>query len=309
VLVLLESVRNLLWRHPPPVAARAPAREAAERPLSLVPDAALAEDDDPIWPSARISVAEALWGEGYLFPGGEFETLNLAKPMGLSDAASLLLLGAGTGGSARSIAKAFGVWVSGFEANAHLAAVATERGVRAGMGRRALVETWEPDAPKFPLHYYHHGMALEPLHGAKPEPILAAVSLALKPGGNLVLVELVADTRLDPADPVVAAWARLDHRHAEVPSELAITRMLGRLGFDVRIVEDVSRRHLQYAIRGWSTAVRGMQASKPSLRQVAVVVHEAEVWLARFKLMRAGKLRLVRWHAIGSGGGVPRAIE
>jgi SAM-dependent methyltransferase len=306
-VLLLESVRNLLWRHSPPVAVPAPVPVAAQQPASLVPDAALAEDDDPIWPSARISVAEALWGEGYLFPGGEFETLNLAKPMGLTDAASLLVLGAGTGGSARSIAKAFGVWVSGFEANAHLAAIATERGVRAGMGRRALVETWDPDAPKFPLHYYHHGMALEPLHGAKPEPVLAAVSLALKPGGNLVLVELVADLPLDPADAAVVAWSRLDHRPIEVPSELAITRTLGRLGFDVRIVEDVSRRHLQYAIRGWSTAVRGMQRSKPSLRQVAVVVREAELWLSRFKLMRAGKLRLVRWHAIGSGGIGPPA--
>jgi len=106
---------------------------------------------------------------------------------------------------------------------------------------------------------------------------------------------------------MVATWARLDHRPAVVPSELAITRMLGRLGFDVRIVEDISRRHLQYAIGGWRTAVRGMQETKPSLRQVAVVVREAELWLSRFRLMRAGKLRLVRWHAIGSGGVVPPA--
>ena len=139
------------------------------------------------------------------------------------------------------------------------------------------------------------------------EPVLAAVAQAVKPGGHLVLVELVADTRLDPADPMVATWARLDHRPAVVPSELAVTRMLGRLGFDVRIVEDISRRHLQYAIDGWHTAVHGMQESKPSLRQVAVVVREAELWLSRFRLMRAGTLRLVRWHAIGRGGVGPPA--
>jgi hypothetical protein len=32
------------------------------------------------------------------------------------------------------------------------------------------------------------------------------------------------------------------------------------------------------------------------------VIREAERWLARCRLMRAGKLRLVRWHAIGRGG-------
>ena len=137
-------------------------------PTLLAPEIATSvEDDDPVWPSARIGIAEALWGEGFLCPGGAAETLRLAKPMGLSAASSLLLLGAGSGGSIRSIATSLGVWVSGFEANPRLAALANERSIRAGLGRRAQVETWDPVAPKFPSHYYHHGMALEPLHGAQ----------------------------------------------------------------------------------------------------------------------------------------------
>ena len=54
------------------------------------------------WPQARIAVAESLWGEGFLFPGGEEETLRLVKPLGLSAAAGLLLVGAGAGGPARA---------------------------------------------------------------------------------------------------------------------------------------------------------------------------------------------------------------
>jgi len=34
---------------------------------------------------------------------------------------------------------------------------------------------------------------------------------------------------------------------------------------------------------------------------VAVVVREAELWMARIRLLRTGRLRLVRWHAIGRG--------
>jgi cyclopropane fatty-acyl-phospholipid synthase-like methyltransferase len=212
------------------------------------------------------------------------------------------VLGAGTGGSTRAIATNLGVWVSGFECNARLAGLANERSVRAGLGRRAQVATWDPRAPKFPLHYYHHGMALEPLRGAKPEPTLAALSLALKPGGQLVLVELVADQKLDPSDPTVAAWLRLDHRPPQVPSELSVTRVLGRLGFDVRIVEDLSRRHMHQSVTGWRAAVQSMEETRPALRELALVVKEAELWLARYRLMRAGRLRLVRWHAIGRGG-------
>jgi cyclopropane fatty-acyl-phospholipid synthase-like methyltransferase len=295
--MLLDTVRKLLGWH-----AAAIESPFAVPPTLLAPEIALADDDDPVWPSARIGIAEALWGEGFLCPGGAAETLRLAKPMGLSAASSLLLLGAGSGGSTRSIATSLGVWVSGFEANPRLAALANERSIRAGLGKRAQVETWDPGVPKFPLHYYHHGMALEPLHGARPEPTLAALSLALKPGGQLVLVELVADLKLDAADPTVTAWARLDHRPPEVPGELTISRVLGRLGFDVRIVEDVSRRHMQQSVAGWHTAVQAMEDTRPTLHELALIVREAELWLARYRLMRAGKLRLVRWHAIGRGG-------
>jgi cyclopropane fatty-acyl-phospholipid synthase-like methyltransferase len=296
--MLLDGVRNLLGLHAHVVQVAKPV--AAPAP-SLVPDAALAEDDDPVWSSARISVAEALWGEGFLFPGGAAEIVRLAKPFGLSDASSLLLVGAGSGGAPRHIAAEFGVWVSGYVANARLAELANERSQHAGLGRRAQVEVWDPLAPKFPPRYFHHGMAIEPLRGTPAAPLLAAIATAMKPGGNFALVEIVADAPLDLADPAVASWLRLDGRAAEVPAELAITSTMGRLGFDVRIVEDVSRRHMQQAMQGWHDAVQAMAGAHPTLRQIAVVVREAELWLARFRLMRAGRLRLVRWHAIGSG--------
>lgn len=295
--LLPESLWNLLgWRQPP---AR-PMLPVAEPTEAVTPDTALAEDDDPIWPTARVGVVEGLWGEGFLFPGGAAEVLRLAKPLGLSAASSLLLIGAGTGGPPRCISEGFGVWVTGYEANARLAELANERSQRAGLGRRAQVELWDPLEPKFPRRYFHHGMVIEALRAAAPEQLLGAASKALKPGGQLVLLEIVSDLPLDQADPVVTAWARLDHRSSRVPSELEITEMLGRLGFDVRIVEDLSRRDMQNAIQGWRSAVQAMASKRPTARQLAVVLREAELWLARLRLMRARKLRLVRWHAIAS---------
>ncbi len=294
--MLLGSLRNLIWWRPSVTAASHVATK-----LLPVPAAALAEDDDPVWPSVRISVAERLWGEGFLFPGGDEEILRLAKPLGLSAASSMLVVGAGAGGPPRRIASEFGVWVTGYEANPRLVELANERSRRAGLGRRAQVEEWDPDAPKFPRRYFHHGMVIDALRAARPEPLLRAVSLALKPGGQLVLLETVSDLPLDPAEPLVGSWARLDHRGPEVPSELGVTDLLARLGFDVRIVEDVSRRQMHDAVQGWHRAVKSWAEARPPMRQVAVVVREAELWLARFRLMRAGRLRLVRWHAMVRG--------
>jgi cyclopropane fatty-acyl-phospholipid synthase-like methyltransferase len=297
--MLLDSVRKLLGWHAPP--ADAPP-SAAEPKASLVPGRELADDDDPVWPSARVGVAEALWGQGFLFPGGGAEVLRLTAPLGLSAASSLLLIGAGIGGPSRCIAAEFGVWVTGYEANRRLVDLANERSERAGMGRRAQVEIWDTLRPKFPRRYFHHGMAIEMLHGAKPDKVLTAVALALKPGAQFVLLETVADAPLDPADPTVATWARLDHRSADVPSEPEITNLLARRKFDVRIVEDVSRRHMQSAMQGWCIAVEAMASARPAFRQIGMMVHEAELWTARFRLMRDGKLRLARWHAIAGGG-------
>jgi SAM-dependent methyltransferase len=297
--MLLDSVRRLLGRHQPPASVPHPAAEPAPPASVAAPE--IADCEDPVWPSSRIGVVETLWGEGFLFAGGRAEALRLAKPLGLSEASSLLLIGAGTGGAPRCIAEEFGVWVTGYEANARLVILANERSQRAGLGRRAQVEPWDPAAPQFPRQYFHHAMVLEALRGTAPEPLLEAVARAVKPGGQLVLLETVADRPLDPADPTVATWLRIDHRPVNVPSELAMMEVLRRLRFDVRIAEDVSRREMREAIDGWRLAVQAMAETRPAPRKVAAVLREAELWLARFRLMRAGKLRLVRWHALAPG--------
>jgi hypothetical protein len=70
-MLLLDDVLNLFRWHAARVEPLTPSGASSQQ---RVPDAALADDDDPSWPSARISVVEALWGEGFLFPGGAAET-------------------------------------------------------------------------------------------------------------------------------------------------------------------------------------------------------------------------------------------
>ena len=156
-------------------------------PTLILPAERAPEPDKPPeapWHKGRLAVTDALWGDGYILPGGEVELLRLAKPLGLSAAASLLLLGAGTGGAACSLVTALGVWVNGFEADPDLVAAATQRVASGNLGKRARIDLWNPADPSFSRHYYHHALALEPLMGHLPEAILAAIAAALKPGGS-----------------------------------------------------------------------------------------------------------------------------
>jgi hypothetical protein len=43
-----------------------------------------------------------------------------------------------------------------------------------------------------------------------------------------------------------------------------------------------------------------MRDKKPSHAMATVLVREAELWLRRLSLMRANRIRLVRWDAIRS---------
>jgi hypothetical protein len=41
-----------------------------------------------------------------------------------------------------------------------------------------------------------------------------------------------------------------------------------------------------------------MQEARPDAPTAAQVVREAELWLYRLRLFRAGRLKLMRWHAV-----------
>jgi SAM-dependent methyltransferase len=258
-------------------------------------------DDAPgAWSASRIGVVESLWGEGFILPGGPEEIMRLARPLGLSNATSLLLLGVGSGGPAFTVTGELGCWVSGFEAEPQLAALGVERATRAGLAKRAQIAVWDPADPNFAKQGFHHALLLQALRGAALAPVLTVAARAVRPGGHLVMLDLVADAKLDPADPAIAAWARLERRPADVPTEAAVTKLLTRLGFDVRVAEDISARHMAQALHGWHAAIRMLDKFKPGPAGAAIVVREAELWLRRVRLMQAGTLRLVRWHSISN---------
>jgi len=83
-----------------------------------------------------------------------------------------------------------------------------------------------------------------------------------------------------------------------VLASVAVTRMLARVGLDVRVTEDISQRHVEQAILGWRLMTRDLLDHKPNRQEAAELVREAELWLLRRRLIRDGRLRMMRWHAI-----------
>ena len=296
--MLLSDVRHWLSRASP---VPAPSRHApaAARPAVAAPDA-----PEPPWSLRRLALTHRLWGEGFILPGGSEEVLRLAAPLGLSAASSLLLLGCGAGGPARAVATLLGAWVAGFEADAALAAEATAVCARAGLGKRVRIDTWDPAAPDFPAHSCHHVLAFDPFQRLAAPPLLDALAPALRPGGQITLLAAVAEDGFDPAEEDAHTWLRLEAARAPPPRREAVARALADRRFDVRVTEDLSAAHMRQAVQAWRSLVRALReaADRPDPAQAALLVREAELWLRRVRLMRAGRLRWVRWHAIARPG-------
>lgn len=253
------------------------------------------------WPASRLALTNDLWGAGFIFPGGEGEILRLARPLGVSAAISLLIVGVGNGGPASSVTRNLGAWVTGLEHDPSLLAAARGLITKSQLTKKVSLKPWDPANPAFGTKSHHHCLALEPFHGAQPEPILDELAKSLKAGGQLVITELAAALPLDLQDPTVRRWAILENRDpANVLAPVAVTRMMGRVGLDVRVAEDISQRHVEQALLGWRVMLRELNDATPTTQQAVELVREAELWLLRRRLIASGHLRMMRWHAISS---------
>jgi SAM-dependent methyltransferase len=301
--MLSEAVRNIIGRFSHHPSAQALAELVFAEPDTEVDSEVTVRKVEPaarvVWPAARIELVHQLWGSGFVFPGGEIETLRLARPLGASAATSLLIVGVGSGGPAGSVATNMGTWVTGMESDPSLLASACKLFTKNALGKKVSIKAWNPAQPDFVARSHHHCLALEALARARPEPILDGLARVLKPGGQLVLTELTAAAPLDRLDPTVIRWSALEARDpADVPLGISVTRMLGRVGLDVRVSEDISTRHMEQAMLGWRVMLRELRDHKPSRQEAIQMVSEAELWLLRRRLIRNGKLRMMRWHAM-----------
>jgi SAM-dependent methyltransferase len=290
--MLCQSLKALLGRQE--------LRAAAPPPTITLPPM---EPVEPVraldWCHARLAINDQLWGPGFIFPGGEDETVKLAKPIGISSAGSLLLVGVGSGGPASAVVHNLGAWVTGRESDPHLLTAAQDRVADDRFARKIALSAWDPDNPRFNDRRYNHCLALEPLRRGAPEPILYELAQAVRPGGHLVISGVAANTPLNPDDTTVARWTALDGRNPRfTPTAMGVTRMLGRLGFDVRVVEDVTRRHVEQAMVGWRVLLAQLRENTPDRDTAALMLKEAELWLLKRRLLRDQRLRMMRWHAI-----------
>lgn len=280
-----------------PAAARQAAQAAA---LDQAAEATLADARPTAITigAARALWADRLWEDGCVLPGGVAEIQRLSGLLPLSPATTLLLVGRDAGGAAATIITQRGAWVA---AHQHDPLVATRMAPRLRpLGRRAAILPWNPAAPAFRVNYHHHALALEPLAGGGEMPaLLAALAAGLKPNAQLVVLELVAGEHAALPNAPMDRWLTLEGRPDPPPKRAAVEAAIQAAGFQLHVAEDAAPRQCAAITEAWARMLGEMRRTKerPSRSSALAMITEAELWLLRHRLLTAGDIGLMRWHA------------
>lgn len=295
----------------PPVTPPTPAPSAEPAPSATGPvDLPSKRPDDtpppklsqtrsgkPMWDAVRIEVAEKMWGEHFVGPGGEESVAELVKPFGLNKEMSVLNPGAGLGGPARFMARKYGSWITGVEVSPLLAKLGMERSQKEQMVKQAPVVEFDPDNIAISRRYDCIFGQDAFLAVADQDKLYQQLAACLKPGGQVMLVDYCFADDADPKQPILTAWAARELQKPYPQTVSETTERLKRNKLEVRIVDDQTPI-TQYRITKALGDLRDFlnTVSMPDATKVAVL-EEVELWAVRVAAFSAG-LRYYRYFAM-----------
>jgi SAM-dependent methyltransferase len=282
---------------PPPPAA-APAEVPVDALLEALAEAiAVPAERSPTtdpWTRERAKMVQWLWGDGYDFPGGAEFILELVRPLHLGGEHSILDLGCGIGSTTRAIASMLGCKIVGFESSPVLvseAAVAAERAELAEQAHVWPMDLLQPELPERRFDAVLCRMAL----GAVPDfkTLLAEIDRRLAAGGQLLFTDQVLNAA-NSATLAVDAWQTIEDRTTHPVALEAITAELSRLGYDVRIAEDMSPAVRALVVGAWERVAGELKPGMFSAEEIDALNREMELWHRRVGVYDSGVLKFVR---------------
>lgn len=131
-----------------------------------------------------VTLLEALWGKGYLSPGGDAETGLVLDGLDLKDK-RVLDIGCGTGGATLFIAERYGADILGVDVEAGVVVKATRAAAERSVSKRARFETIVPGPLPFGDASFDIVFSKDALiHVEDKRAIAMEIFRVLKPGGH-----------------------------------------------------------------------------------------------------------------------------
>jgi SAM-dependent methyltransferase len=251
------------------------------------------------------TVRQWLWGQGFIVPGNADYVLTLVNPFGLNTAVTMLDVAAGLGGPARVVSAAFNTYVTGLEPDSELAQRGMEMSVAAGRQKHAPVSVYDPEAFELKTGTFDCIFGRGATYMVRDkERFMRVLILGLKPGGQLLLTDYVLEPSLAER-PELPLWSSLQPSKPSLWTVQQYTDCFKSLGFDIRIIEDITHDVKQQIIIGWDNLVQHVDIKALPRPHKLAVVNEAERWVKTIMALDAGVVKAYRFYAISGSSRPP----
>lgn len=246
------------------------------------------------WPESRLHIVQRIWGKDFLKPGGEQSVIDLIRPLALNGDHTVLDLGAGLGGSSRTIARETGAWVSGFEANEDLAKAAMELSKMAGLTRKAPVAALPPEGPNQKARSVNAVFSKEALYKIEDkETMLAAVHETLRPNAQVLLTDYVERGEGEPSEEL-QAWTQSERTPAHLWRIENYREYFETNNYRVHVAEDITDKYYHDVVTGFSEFSNTIKTFRGNKEMEDWSVAEAEFWVRRMAPFESGELGVCR---------------
>jgi SAM-dependent methyltransferase len=248
-----------------------------------------------------VALLEALWGDGYLSPGGDDETALVLDGLSLGGL-RVLDIGCGTGGCARYIAAAFEpAQVVGIDVEPGVVAAADAAAAAAGLADALCFVAVEPGPLPFPDGSFDVVFSKDSIvHIADKHALAREIYRVLAPGGVFAASDWMAGTD-DPPTAAMLRYEELEGLGFGLASPDVYFAALRAAGF-----RDVAYRDRTEWLR--DKTHRELDDLDGRLRpQLEASVgrqfldHEVEVWRALCAVVDTAELGAGHWRAVRPG--------
>jgi phosphoethanolamine N-methyltransferase len=251
----------------------------------------MATEQTQEYDDALVAVLEAVWGEGYLSPGGPDEIRMILEGVPLAGKA-VLDLGCGTGGITRFLADRYGpALIVGIDVDAGLVARATERAARAGVANGPTFQTVTPGPLPFADGSFDVVFSKDAMvHIANKEAMFEDVFRVLRPGGLVAASDWMSSTD-GPFSAAMTDYLEAEGLGFGIASPARYRSAMAQAGFhDIHIVD--RNEWYRPVVHSEHDAVAGPLYDQLVTRVGKVFVdHEVEVWRTLTVVVDSGELR------------------
>jgi phosphoethanolamine N-methyltransferase len=240
---------------------------------------------------ALVAVLEAVWGEGYLSPGGHEEIRLIVEGVPLAGK-SVLDLGCGTGGITRFLTESYRpARIVGIDVDAGLIARATQRAGKARTDHRLTFQTVSPGPLPFADGSFDVVFSKDAMvHIADKEALFADIFRVLRAGGVVAASDWMSSTD-GPFSSAMNDYLDAEGLGFGIGSPARYESALAKAGFqNIRLV-DRNAWYRPLARREYEAVAGPLYDELAARVGKDFVDHEVEVWRTLTVVVESGELR------------------